>query len=441
MLKKILISLVILVIFITIIVFKFKTPPISIQTVKVFKSNIEDYISEDAKTYLQKEHIIYTTIDGNIVPTPFEEGDFINKGQVIARLDNYNRTQKLNSLNSKLNELEAMVEGVNKSKIKQEDIDTAKLRIKQSQNSINEIIKQKNIIKINLEQVKNDYLRNKKLLEQESINKNEFEKSEANYKIQKTSLENIKTQEIDANSNIRINQLTLNKLLKSVNDNDFQKKVYIAQMNQIKDEINIINNEIFKTTLLSDFSGVVLEVYLKDKTTVPSGSKLLKIGDFKSIVIQSDILTEEITKIKIGMKVEVTGKALNNKKIFAKVSKIYPTGFTKVSSLGVEQQRIKVNIDFDNTKLNLKPETNLDIKIITKENKNTLVIPERSIFKDKNKWYVFKVNNLNKLEQKEVKIGLKNEDNVEIINGLNEKEIIVLEPDNKIKEGIEITPN
>ncbi|MFN4152691.1 MAG: efflux RND transporter periplasmic adaptor subunit, partial [Candidatus Sericytochromatia bacterium] len=222
---------------------------------------------------------------------------------------------------------------------------------------------------------------------------------------------------------------------KGFNDNDYQRKVYIEQISQIKNEINILDKELSKTSIRSDFSGPVLEVYVKDKTVLPSGSKILKIGDVNTIVIESDVLSEEIPQINVGMSVEVSGKALDNKIVFGKVSRIYPIGFTKISALGVEQQRVKVIISFDNKKFNLRPETSLDVKIITKEHKKVLTIPERSIFKDKDKWFVFVLNSESKLELKEVKIGLKNEDNVEIVKGLEENQSIVLEPDNQLKEG------
>lgn len=412
-----------------------KDKGISVQTIKVTKNNISDYISEDAKTILEKEHTIFTTIDGIVIPNDFKEGDIIKKGQIIAKFDNYNRNEKLSSLNSKLLELNSMIEGVKVVRTKQEEIDTAKLRIKQSQTNLEEIAKQKKLVELDFNQAKIDYLRSKKLFQQQAINKSDFEKIEKIYNSLEINLENVRNQESLAFDNLKITELALNKLLKGFNDNDYQRKVYIEQISQIKNEINILDKELSKTSIRSDFSGPVLELYVKDKTVLPSGSKILKIGDVNTIVIESDVLSEEIPQIKVGMSVEISGKALDNKIVFGKVSRIYPIGFTKISALGVEQQRIKVIISFDNKKFNLRPETSLDVKIITQEHKKVLTIPERSIFKDKDKWFVFVLNTENKLELKEVKIGLKNEDNVEIVKGLEENQSIVLEPDNTLKEG------
>lgn len=417
---------------------KLKNAGIVVETTKVSKNTIANYIPEDAKTILERDYLITTPVDGIVIPNEFKEGDFIKKGQIIAKFDNYNRFEKLNSLKSKLTELTAMIEGVNSLKSKQEDFETAKLRIKQAKLTIQEVKKQKKLVELDFKQLESEYLRNKKLLEQHAINKNDFEKLEKNYLTAQINFKNIINQELTEIDNLKINELALNKLSKGINDTDFQKKAYNEQINQTKNEINILDKEINKTSIRSDFSGPVLELYVKDRVSLPSGSKLLKIGDLNTIAIESDILSEEVPQIKVGMPVEISGKALDNKKTMGKVSRVYPIGFTKISALGVEQQRVKVIIAFDNKKLHLLPETSLDIKVITKEHKKVLTLPERATFKNKEKWYVFMVNSENKLELKEIKIGLKNEDNAEIVSGLTENQVVVLDPDNKLKEGLKV---
>lgn len=421
--------------------FNSKNAGVTLETIKVSRSNIANYISEDAKTILERSYLVTTPVDGIVIPNEFKEGDFIKKGQIVAKFDNYNRFERLNALKYKLTELNAMIEGVNSLKTKQEDLDTAKLRIKQGRINIQEVKKQKKLVELDFKQLESEYLRSKKLLEQHAINKSEFEKIEKSYKSIQINFKNIINQELIEQNNIKINELALTKLSNSINDTDFQKKAYNAQINQIKNEINILDKEINKTSIHAECSGPVLEIYVKDRTTLFSGSKILKIGDLNTIAIESDILSEEIPQIKVGMPVEITGKAVDNKKIMGKVSRIYPIGFTKISALGVEQQRVKVLITFDNKKLHLLPETSLDIKIITKEHQKTLTLPERAIFKTKEKWYVFIVNSENKLELKELKLGLKNEDYAEVVSGLTENQIIVLEPDNKLKEGLKVKLN
>jgi len=107
--------------------------------------------------------------------------------------------------------------------------------------------------------------------------------------------------------------------------------------------------------------------------------------------------------------------------------------------LGVEQQRIKVIVSFDKAPKNLRPGTSLDLKIITAERKKTLWVPERSLFKKDKKWHVFKRNAQGEAELQPVTLGLRNEQEAEILKGLQAGEFIVEELDNKLKAGMVLT--
>lgn len=184
-------------------------------------------------------------------------------------------------------------------------------------------------------------------------------------------------------------------------------------------------------------SGPVMNLYIKDETPLSAGTQIMTIGDLSTKIIETDILSEEINQIKKGQKALISGKALNNTIIFGEVYRIFPAGFTKISALGVEQQRVKVYISFDNKLNNLLPGTSLDIKIITDEEKNTLIIPEKSLFKKDDKWYVFKINQQN-AELQELSPGLKNDDFVQVLSGLEENQIIISEITNELEGGIKV---
>lgn len=84
------------------------------------------------------------------------------------------------------------------------------------------------------------------------------------------------------------------------------------------------------------------------------------------------------------------------------MKKIYPYAFTKVSDLGVEQRRVKVDIEIKDSIKNIRPGYDLDIKIVVDSKANTILIPKDSIFDMEGKHFVF-VNVDNKAELREVK--------------------------------------
>ena len=135
---------------------------------------------------------------------------------------------------------------------------------------------------------------------------------------------------------------------------------------------------------------------------------------------------------------EVGGKALQGEIVEGTVTRVYPAGFMKISSLGIQQQRVRTIIEFDNSNINLRPGTSVEVKIITAENPNALAVPERATFRQDGQWSVFRVRN-GHAELVPVTLGLKNDDWAEIVEGLSAGDIVVAEPKNDLEDGARVT--
>ena len=115
---------------------------------------------------------------------------------------------------------------------------------------------------------------------------------------------------------------------------------------------------------------------------------LLKIGRWEDLEIEADVLSQELAPVKAGSAVDVSGPAIGTRPVVAHVTRIYPAGFTKISSLGVEQQRVKVVMRFGPADLaRLRAEQGLGVdyrvrvRIFTAERSGTLSIPRSSLFR------------------------------------------------------------
>jgi HlyD family secretion protein len=192
--------------------------------------------------------------------------------------------------------------------------------------------------------------------------------------------------------------------------------------------------------LRAPVAGPILEKYVESRRVLPPGTPLLKMGDLSSVEIESDILSEEVVRVHSGQRVEISGKAVGRETSFeGKVKRIYPSAFMKISALGIEQQRVKTIIAFDNSTLGLRPGTRLDVRIITAEKQNAVSVPERSIFRREGKWYVFTVQG-GRARLAPVSLGLKNDEWAEITDGLTAGDVIILEPKNDLEDGVRIKP-
>jgi HlyD family secretion protein len=105
-----------------------------------------------------------------------------------------------------------------------------------------------------------------------------------------------------------------------------------------------------RSVMESPVDGVVLERLETDEQFVTAGTTLLRIGDLSQLEVEADILSQDVVRIRIDDEVEIYGPSVGGNVghgVHGKVSRIYPAGFLKLSSLGVEQQRVKVVVQFD----------------------------------------------------------------------------------------------
>jgi HlyD family secretion protein len=195
-------------------------------------------------------------------------------------------------------------------------------------------------------------------------------------------------------------------------------------------------------TMTSPVNGVVLERAVSNERQVAAGTLLLRIGRWEDLEIEADVLSQDVVRVKVGQSVEVHGAAIGETPAPAHVTRIYPAGFTKVSSLGVEQQRVKVIMKFepDDWK-RLREENDLGVdyrvrvRIYTAESTGALVIPRSALFRGANNdWRVFVVRN-GKAHLQAVKIGLMNDERAEVTEGLAQDEVVVLAPETNLTEG------
>ncbi|MFO7974662.1 MAG: efflux RND transporter periplasmic adaptor subunit, partial [Candidatus Hydrogenedentota bacterium] len=185
--------------------------------------------------------------------------------------------------------------------------------------------------------------------------------------------------------------------------------------------------------------SVLLEKHIEDSRVLQAGTPLMRLGDMTTIEVESDILSEEITRISEGDPVEISGKALGERTIMGEVTRIYPSGFEKISALGIEQQRVKILISFDNSEVHLRPGTSVDIRVITNHHKDVAAVPERATFKNNGDWAVFKVQN-GRAKLTPVTIGLKNDEWAEIVEGVQPGDTIITERKNDLEDGVRIDP-
>ncbi|MCU7795655.1 MAG: HlyD family efflux transporter periplasmic adaptor subunit [Candidatus Thiodiazotropha sp. (ex Myrtea spinifera)] len=191
--------------------------------------------------------------------------------------------------------------------------------------------------------------------------------------------------------------------------------------------------------ITSPVDGRILMILHKSEGVVSAGEPLVEIGDPRKLEIVADLLSTDAVKVEPGQSVIIEnwgGEAA----LSGTVRRVEPYGFTKVSALGIEEQRVNVIIDFTTPKAQwtrIAHGYQVDVRIILWQGSDVLKLPLTALFRDGKNWAVF-IEQQGIASQRRVEIGRRTGLEAEILHGLSAGERIVVHPSDKIAEGIAI---
>ncbi len=195
-------------------------------------------------------------------------------------------------------------------------------------------------------------------------------------------------------------------------------------------------------TMTSPVDGVVLRRHVAVAQQLPAGQLLLEIGDTETLEVEAEVLSQDAVRVKAEQKAEIYGPAIGSTPAKGRVDRVYPGGFTKISSLGVEQQRVLVIVRFAEGELaRLQNERGLGVdyrvrvRMVTDERPDALRMPRSALFRGATgQWQVFSVRG-GKAMLQTVAIGLINDEWVEVTEGLSLGEPVVVSPPSDLLDG------
>jgi HlyD family secretion protein len=186
-------------------------------------------------------------------------------------------------------------------------------------------------------------------------------------------------------------------------------------------------------------TGVVLRRLRESESVVPAGEPLLEIGDPKNLEVVSDLLSTDAVRISTGNLVLIEGWG-GEKTLKGKVRRIEPSGFTKISALGVEEQRVNVVIDFDDAagKNVLGDGFRVEVRIVVWEKENVLKVPISALFRVGEEWAVYVVGN-GRAARRTLTIGQRNSLEAEVLSGLQQGDVVIVHPSDAVQDGVRVS--
>jgi len=188
--------------------------------------------------------------------------------------------------------------------------------------------------------------------------------------------------------------------------------------------------------LHSPVDGTVLRVREESERVVSVGTPLLEIGDPTALEIVIDILSGDAVPVRPDAPVLIEDWG-GDHPLLGRVRLVEPSGFTKVSALGVEEQRVNVVADFVDKPGTMGDGYRVEARIVVWKSDDVLKIPSSALFRRRSAWNVFVVVD-RASRYREVEIGHRNPLEVEIVKGLDAGETVILHPSDLLDDGVRV---
>ncbi len=193
-------------------------------------------------------------------------------------------------------------------------------------------------------------------------------------------------------------------------------------------------------TISAPVSGQILRLLRESEVVVQAGEPLVEIGDPQSLEIVADLLSSDAVKVEPGQEVIIDewGGALP---LSGKVRRIEPFGFTKVSALGIEEQRVNVIIDITDPLerwQRLGHGYRVETRVVLWQGEDVLKVPLTALFRNGADWALF-VEEDGRARRREVELGQSNGLEAQIIKGISAGDRVVLHPSDRVVEGVRLS--
>lgn len=383
---------------------------ILVKTAEIEKGIIASYISSDGVIEEVDKVEVFFDTPLKVSKVLVEQGQRVTKGQLLLELD-------LEALNS---QLETLKINRNTQKISL-DSKTMDAEVERAANSLKAAER-------NFDSSKKTFEENKTLYNANAISKAALDMSEKAFIEAESGMGGVKNAQIAYN--IAVESRKNAKL-----SGQSSLKVMDIQISDLEKKLSAI-----KKDCSSNMNGVITSLGVKQGSFINSMQAAYKIINPDKLQVRAKVKEFDVKSVAVGQVVRITGEAIDkSKEIAGRVKSISPVAVTSMNSIGNESA-VEVLVEADGAGDVLKPGFNVTCEISTVNKKDALLAPMEAIMLDKDENnMVFVVDESTKtILQKYVTVGINSDMNVEILEGLSEGELVVLDPQPTYKDGLRV---
>lgn len=417
---------------------------IAVQTAVVERSSIEVFLDERGKTRLPKTYEITMPYSGRVDAIDLEVGDSVSVGGSVAQISEEDLRSEVARAQAVVDRLDAAIEQNDDTRLEVNILAQANRFVESMAFTEEAAVERVQASQFRMNYAETVLGRLQELLDADATSQDRVDVAQLQFDEARKGY----TQDnliCRATSAIRA---ATDLLPNMVQDEIDKKSLSRAVLEKQRNEANAVLSDALtrqeRGTLRSPVDGVVLERDYHAEQYLAAGTRLLAIGNLDELEIETDILSQDAVRIRTGDPVEIYGPATGRDVgagFRGEVLSVYPSGFSKLSTLGVEQQRVKVIIsigDEDRSALvaaGLGVDYRVRVRIFTDSKSDALVIPRVALFRSpQGEWQTFVVRN-GKVRLSRIKVGLINDRWAEVIEGLESEDQVVVAPESSLRDG------
>jgi HlyD family secretion protein len=376
------------------LVVSFLPQPVSVDVAPVTQGRFEQTVEEDGKTRVRERFVVSAPLAGRVLRIELKEGDALDRGGLLAVM--LPAAPALLDVRTEQELKERLAAAEDESRRTNAVVERAKAALKQA---------------------KIDFNRSRELAREHLVPPAQLERDELNVTLRRKDLEAAEFEDRVAGHQVEVARAALLRVRKGIDPQAAPDRLEIR----------------------SPVAGRVLRVLLESEAVVTLGTPLLEIADPSDLEVVVDVLTTDAVQITPGMPVRIERYGVGQP-LDGRVRLIEPSAFTKVSALGVEEQRVNVVIDLvapsDQWKT-LGDGYRVEARIIVFSDDNAVKVPGGALFREGEHWTVF-VFDGGKAKKRVVEVGHRNGVEAMVAKGLEVGEQVVVYPSDAVKDGVRV---
>lgn len=409
-----------------------------VTTVKVDTRRLEVSFTERAETILRREYPITMPVNGRIGRIELEEGDRVRQGERLVSVDPTPARQEIEARQAAAEATQAQQQLGYDTSVEQYQLAQAEKRVDSVLAQTQQVASALEAARTALSNALAEEKRVERLVSEGALPERDLERARqgaaearASLSAQESQREVLKAQMSEAQAAVNSNRAQVNRKVS-------QAQAQAAAVQEARARTEQAQYTLEKSSILSPIDGVVLKRSERGPTELGAGAPLLLLGRLNDLEVSCDVLSQDALRISRGTPVVLDAGTAFPEELKGEVRLKEPLGFTKRSSLGVEQQRVNVRVGLLDPPESLGVGYELWARFLV-EQKTTLTLPRSCFVRRGNSFFVWRVDSSGRLEQVETEIGLRGDSLWEVVGpSLKAGERVVSAPSDQLQAGAEV---